>query len=86
MILAARIDNQAAMTTPMLDVRESLDPFDVRSRSGPSKGDPEQIVQVTGGELGIIDDNDQREVVDFVIPGIGTAESSQVRRWKPGQS
>ena len=31
---------------------------------------------------GIIDDNNQREVIDFVIPAVGTAESSQVRRWK----
>lgn len=77
-VLFPGINDQAATTTPVLDMGEGFDPFNITGGRGPRKSHPEQVFKVPCGELCIIDNHDQWEVIDLVVLSVGATEGGQI--------
>src|SRR5262245_21431757 len=59
MRLDAGIDDQRSRATPVLLLGEGADTINVRGWVGTRERDPEEIIQAAGGEVAVIDDDDE---------------------------
>lgn len=74
------VDDERARASPMLLEDRGADSFDVRRGVGSGEGDPEEVIEVPRGEIGIVDDHDERVTADRILGTKATAECRDILR------
>ena len=81
MRLETCIDHERACAAPVLSLRERPDAIDVCLRISPRKGDPQEVCERPRGEVGIINNDEQREGIERMVRGKLLTKSHNLDRF-----
>src|SRR5262249_19032786 len=75
----ASVDDQRTRTAPVLLPGERANAVNVRGRVRARESYPQEVVQVPGGEIAVVHQDDERKRIDRMVHGDGFMEALERR-------